>query len=120
MNQEELNQVARYNRAHQRKRLWKRFVSGVACVVVFCTVYSLILPALTLEEGVFCGLEEHQHEGACYENVLVCDYEADETQAAPAAHEHTESCYTMQQELVCGLVEGEGHIRMPAYPPSRC
>lgn len=32
-----------------RKRLWQKIAMALACVVVVCTVYALILPAITLE-----------------------------------------------------------------------
>ena len=50
----------------RRKQLWYRVVSGMACVVVFCTVYALILPAITLEKESACGMEEHTHTEECY------------------------------------------------------
>lgn len=36
----------------RRRRAWKRVVRFLACIVVFCTVYALILPAITLETSV--------------------------------------------------------------------
>lgn len=55
-------------------------------------------------------IEEHTHTEECYteERVLVCTFE--ETQ--PAAHEHTDGCYTVREgaQPVCGLTEGEGHV----------
>lgn len=35
----------------------------MACVVVFCTVYALILPAITQEEGA-CERPEHTYSEA--------------------------------------------------------
>ena len=49
----------------RRRRLWTRVVSVLGCVVVFCTTYSLILPAITAEKTT-CGLEEHTHTEECY------------------------------------------------------
>lgn len=87
---------------NRRHRLWKKVVSVLACVVVFCTTYALILPAITLEtDPVFCGLEVHQHDEKCYENVLICGHK--ETEAA--VHVHSPECYTQQQELVCEEAE---------------
>ena len=43
-----IQSAAQYAQKRRRKRLWYRAVSGLACVVVFCTVYALILPAITL------------------------------------------------------------------------
>ena len=66
----------------------------MACIVVFCTTYALLLPAVTLEKTADCGLEEHQHEKSCYENQLVCGNKES------AGHRHTDSCY--RKVLVCG------------------
>ena len=60
----------------------------LSCVVVFITVYALILPAITLERKTVCGLEEHTHTEACYtEGELKCDREE---------HVHTETCYAKE------------------------
>ena len=66
----------------------------MACIVVFCTTYALLLPAVTLEKTAECGLEEHQHEEGCYEEQLVCGQEES------GEHRHTDICY--QKVLVCG------------------
>ena len=50
---------------NRRKRALKKFVSVMACVVVFCTTYALILPAITMENTAFCGMEEHVHSEEC-------------------------------------------------------
>ena len=58
----------------------------LSCVVVFCTVYALILPAITLERKTVCGQEEHSHTEECYssDGQLTC---------GKTEHIHTESCY---------------------------
>ena len=58
----------------------------LSCVVVFCTVYALILPAITLERKTVCGQEEHSHTEECYssDGQLTC---------GKTEHTHTESCY---------------------------
>lgn len=58
----------------------------LSCVVVFCTVYALILPAITLERKTVCGQEEHSHTEECYssDEQLTC---------GKTEHTHTESCY---------------------------
>lgn len=48
MKQDE-QQTAKYARKHRRKKRWYRVVTCLAAVVVFCTTYALILPAITLE-----------------------------------------------------------------------
>lgn len=41
-----------YKKVHQRKKFWHCIITCVASVVVFCTTYALILPAITLDQGV--------------------------------------------------------------------
>lgn len=50
---------------HKQKRRWYRLVTCMAALVVFCTVYALILPAITMETPK-CELEEHLHTDECY------------------------------------------------------
>ncbi len=89
----------KYRKDHSRYRAWQRFVSGLACAVVFCTTYALILPAITMEQKTYCGLEAHQHGPACFEKTLICEI--------PEAHLHTDSCYIPEAALVCPLEESE-------------
>ena len=90
---------------HEKRRRWRRAVSVLACAVVFCTTYALILPAITLSAEPKCGLEEHTHTEDCYETRLVCgqaeDPETDPagSQEAGPAHVHTDACY--EQVLTC-------------------
>lgn len=46
-----MTKVAGYLTRMRRRRAWKKIVSVMACLVVFCTTYALILPALTLERS---------------------------------------------------------------------
>ena len=73
-----------------RLKRWRKMILCLSCVVVFCTVYALILPALTLERKTICGQEEHMHTEACYstEGQLICGKEE---------HTHTETCYADTQ-----------------------
>ncbi len=88
---------------NRRKSIWKRIVSVLACIVVFCTTYALILPALTLERTPECGLEEHTHTEACYikdeanaKQALMCDAET------LALHQHTPACFDIDGRCICG------------------
>lgn len=47
----------------RRRRTWKKIVGILACIVVFCTTYALILPALTLEKTPKCGIAAYAHGG---------------------------------------------------------
>lgn len=55
-------------KTNRYRKKWKRLVSLVSCLVIFCTTYSLILPALTLNaKETFCHKEEHIHSEECYQ-----------------------------------------------------
>ena len=72
--------VHTYIRKHLRLKYWRRVVIAMACVVVFCTTYALILPAVTLTGDTYCGYdEEHTHSDECYEKVLICGQEETKT-----------------------------------------
>ncbi len=86
-----------------RKASRRSIVQSLACLVVFCTTYALILPAITLERPTYCGIKEHTHSDKCYTMQLVCGQEEGE------GHTHDDSCYTEHQNLICGLEESEGH-----------
>ena len=76
-------------------------MSCLACAVVFCTVYALILPAITAENTPQCGQEEHVHTEDCYAaaesgRTLVC------TPETLGVHQHTADCLGAEGEYVCG------------------
>ena len=48
-------------KSKKRRRIWQRTLSVMMCLVVFCTTYMLILPAITKENKTFCGIDEHIH-----------------------------------------------------------
>ena len=98
-----------YIKEHLQKKRWKRVVTVLACVVVFCTTYALILPAITLTGDTFCGQEEHVHTDECYEKTLICT--AGET--APS-HTHTDACFETSSVLSCGQEESEEHTHEEA------
>lgn len=91
-------------------RFWKRAVAGMACVVVFCTVYALMLPALTLED-TGCGLEEHAHSQACYAQVTSVTHGEPKCSVEDLGlHIHTDGCCSGQGELVCGYADFTAHV----------
>ena len=99
MRKEPMHQAVQIIRQKRRHRVWNR-----AAVVVFSTTYMLIIPAITMEQTAYCGIEAHTHEEACFEKQLVCAVE----EAAP--HIHSESCYQEEQVLICGQNEEPGHV----------
>ncbi|MDD6064086.1 MAG: SpaA isopeptide-forming pilin-related protein [Clostridiales bacterium] len=99
------HEVTAYTSRRRRKKRWRSAVLALAAVVVFCTTYALILPAITMAQQTYCGMEEHQHGDDCYETVLLCDREFDVVQ--PEGHIHTATCYDYEEVLTCGLEECE-------------
>ena len=91
-----LREAAKHKLQNRRRKRWQKTVSILACLVVFCTVYALILPALTAEADIYCGKEEHTHTEDCYQDKLICGQEEGQ-----GAHQHTEACYREVEALVC-------------------
>lgn len=88
----------------RQKKRWNGVIRVAAAMVVFCTTYALILPAITMENLPKCGKEEHIHSEECYVQI------AAEPDAAPTAHIHTDECYRQGQGTpVCGVEASEGH-----------
>lgn len=126
-----LSEAAEYLERKRRHAAWMKIVCGLACVVVFCTVYALILPAITLEKQdtvLECPVSVHQHTADCYDAAgsLICgqadyvihvhnddckDKEGNLICQLPEikAHEHSGECYTEKSELNCGQEESEEH-----------
>lgn len=102
----------------KKRTVWREVNLVLACVVVFITTYMLILPAITMQKRVACGIPEHQHSDECYERRLVCgleegavpsediisddssDMDIVEDQGQAEGHVHTDDCY--ESVLVCG------------------
>ena len=104
MRQDVLRNAEKYTKVHKRKRLRHRVVTVLAGVVVFCTTYALILPAITLEKQ--CDIPEHTHTDACYAQVTsvekrvpVCSAETLEI------HRHTADCYDANGNPTCGYAD---------------
>ncbi|MGN0267287.1 MAG: fibro-slime domain-containing protein [Lachnospiraceae bacterium] len=105
MNQDTLQGEEKYTKAHQRKRRWYKVVTSLACVVVFCTVYALILPAITMEKKT-CGIAEHTHTDNCYTQVTsITRKEPICTAESLNLHQHEESCWDTEGNLICGSAD---------------
>ncbi|XCP84624.1 SdrD B-like domain-containing protein [Roseburia hominis] len=103
MQGERKQEAAGYLARNRRRRTRKKIIGALACIVVLGTVYTLILPALTLEKTQKCEKTEHTHSEACYvqaanesENVPVC------TPKTLDLHEHTKDCLDKNGEYCCG------------------
>ena len=97
MKQDALQQTSKYAKAHQRKRRWYKAVSCLAAVVVFCTTYALILPAITMEQDAKCGIPEHVHDESCYIVVSEPHVHDESCYELVGGHAHTDDCYTLQR-----------------------
>lgn len=91
--------IKEYTEKHKKRSVRQRILIGIAALVVFCTTYAMILPAITMEGKLKCQKEEHIHQGACYgsEKTLTCQQKEGEM------HLHQENCYTPSGELTCNL-----------------
>ena len=107
MNQGIQRKARRQLKRRTRRKIWKKIVTVLGCVVVFCTTYALILPAITLSGKAYCGIEEHKHNEECYTYDLICAEEAKEDSIQK--HEHAEGCYEINQNQICELEESEEH-----------
>lgn len=99
-----LRDAEKYTRVHKRKRLRHRVVTVLAGVVVFCTTYALILPAITLEKQ--CDIPEHTHTDACYEQVTSVEKRVPACSAKTLEiHQHTADCYDADGNPTCGYAD---------------
>ncbi len=88
-----LQQEKTYHQQRRKRRIWHNLIGVLASIVVFCTVYALILPAITLETDEFCAIPSHSHDETCYSNEgdLLCTLEE---------HSHSEACYVLSDTSV--------------------
>jgi len=125
MNGKLIQNAEKFNIRSRRKRAWMKAMGVLGCVVVFCTVYALILPAITMEDSTFCGMDEHIHSEECYSaKMLSCTKAEMHTHAESCyaeistlsdGHEHNDECYTKTQgELVCTISTEEIHTHTEA------
>ena len=100
-----LKNLEQYTKRNRRRSIWRKIVRFLACIVVFCTTYALILPALTMEQPTFCNHEEHVHTEDCYIQLdasanLIC---------TPEVHTHNELCFDELGNIICGVADYLGH-----------
>ena len=98
-----LQKIRQILKDRRTRRIFTRVVSGIAAFIVFVTTYALVLPAITMESEAACGIQAHQHDDSCYEEVLTCGQEESD------GHQHTDACY--ERVLTCGL---EAHTHSAA------
>ena len=96
--------MKKYAKKNSRKKIWLKILSVLSTIVVFCTTYALILPAITQERETFCGAEEHIHSERCApheEEILICEL------LEEAGHSHSEECF--EKILRCETEENHLH-----------
>lgn len=100
-----ITNIKEYINKHRRRSVRQYVLIAVAALVVFCTTYAMILPAITMEGKVVCGKEEHIHQQSCYctEKILVCELEEGKK------HSHEENCYNSNGDLICKVSTSELH-----------
>lgn len=104
MRQDVLRNAEKYTKVHKKKRLRHRVVTALAGVVVFCTTYALILPAITLEKR--CDIPEHTHTDACYAQVTSVEKRVPVCSAKTLEiHQHTADCYDANGNPTCGYAD---------------
>lgn len=79
------------------------FRSIMAALAAAVVLGALVCPAATLEAGLLCGRQAHQHEDVCFsvQEILRC-------QASP--HVHSDSCRDGEGMWTCGSAEHLLHL----------
>ncbi|MCI8744631.1 MAG: LPXTG cell wall anchor domain-containing protein [Lachnospiraceae bacterium] len=95
-----LNELTRQKKRHRKAAI---AVVLLAVLVIGGVAGILERYGVAMTGQAVCGIEEHKHSDACYEEALICGREAAE------AHTHGEACYVTETSLSCGQEEG-GHI----------
>ncbi len=105
-----MQKIAEMLRLVRLEKRWHKAACILAAVVVFCTTYMLILPAITMESRTSCGMSEHIHKFSCYldDDVLICTV---------PEHTHSDSCYIKATDgnLTDGNVT-DGNINVTDIP----
>ena len=73
----------------------------MAAIVVFCTTYALILPAITQDTHSTPDKTAHTHDDSCYTQICICGFPEE-------PHTHSETCYEtrlveaqVRRHLIC-------------------
>lgn len=85
--------IRKYLKLNKNRSIWKMFVQVMACLVVFCTTYALILPVITIENEHICGMEEHIHNDNCYAGEGFLEGNSPKLICSQTEHLHTSACY---------------------------
>lgn len=106
-----LRRAIKLNKERKRRKYLQKIVQAMAAVVVFCTTYALILPAITMEQERLCGLQTHVHEDRCYESNPYYNLSCMVTEAEGTLvlHSHGKECYDREGKLRCHLPDRPAH-----------
>ena len=103
MNNNLITKIKKYLLNHENKVKYRRILTCLAAIVVFCTIYALIMPAITTTKTLVCEQEEHVHNENCYTDNFICEdteenrnddscYELIKT-CTKEEHTHDDKCY---------------------------
>ena len=94
---------------------WYR--KAVSALLAFCMLFADTITVFaggeTTVRQLICGLEEHQHTEACYEQTLICGQAERDAQTVSTYHSsfkphtHGSACYNDAGSLICGMIEGK-------------
>lgn len=112
-----VTEAERYLNSRHKDKRRSQVLRIVGVLVVFVTIYALILPAVTMSNEVECGQVEHIHTESCWqeqltgpEPELVCQAQLS---GVALIHTHDSLCYNDRGELICTLPELEAHVHGP-------
>ena len=97
-----------YVKRNKERSIWRKLVRMMACVVVFCTTYALILPVITLDRVYICGLEAHSHTDQCRAGPEMGTFLC--TPEELGNHTHDPGCFDSEGQLRCGLADQILHV----------
>ena len=104
-----MEQIVIYKEEKYRKRRrflkkWHRVLRVLSVIVVFCTTYALILPAITMEKK--CQITEHIHVDSCYRQVVSISRSVPScTLETLGLHQHEAGCYEGGEKALCGYAD---------------
>lgn len=93
-----------YIRKYRRTRRWNQVMAVLMILVLFCTTYALMAPAITMEKK--CQIQEHTHCDACYSQVTAATAVLpDCTPQSLEIHRHEAGCFGENSQVVCGYAD---------------
>ena len=97
-----------YVKRSKERSIWRKLVRMMACLVVFCTTYALILPVITLDRVYICGLDVHSHSDQCRAGPEMGTFLC--TPESLGNHEHGAECCGPDGVLQCGIADRIIHV----------